>query len=84
MFVLTLSACLYVTVTDVHGRCCEHRALHVVTQSLSSHLIFTTPRVPRGQCWADQSEGDATVTKRLVLGCRQPRDGFSLGNGHVC
>lgn len=83
-FVLILSACLYVTVTGVHGRCCEQRALRVVTQSLSSHLILTTTRVPRGRCVADQSQGDATMTKRPLLGCRQPRNGFSLGNGRVC
>lgn len=36
------SASLPVTVAVVHERCCEQRALHVVTQSLSSHLILTS------------------------------------------
>lgn len=67
MFVLAPSASLPVTVTAVHERCCEWGALHVVTQSLSSHLILTTTRVPRGQRRADQSQRAATVTKRPPL-----------------
>ncbi|KAI4803219.1 hypothetical protein KUCAC02_006775, partial [Chaenocephalus aceratus] len=57
--------------------------VHSAEKSLSSHLIFTTPRVPRGRCRADQSQRDATMTKRPALGCCQPRNAFSRGNGHV-
>lgn len=67
MFAAAPSASLPVTVTAVREQWCERRASHVVTQSLSSHLILTTTRVPRGHRRADQSQPAATVTKKPPL-----------------